>query len=114
MPDDSNKDKWTEFKLSKEEAFDDKLVVDVACGNHYTLFVTSKGNLYALGSHFWDKIGQEVSESKLAKVNLPESWFVKRVWASCYRQEIVAIIEAKTENGVEYFSAGSAEFGLLG
>lgn len=55
LPEDANKDKWTEFKLSKEETFDDKQIVDIACGNHYTLFVTTKGNLYAMGQQFWDK-----------------------------------------------------------
>ena len=28
--------------------------------------------------------------------------------------EILALIEVKTANGIEYYSAGSSEFGLLG
>jgi alpha-tubulin suppressor-like RCC1 family protein len=55
LPDDQTKDKWTELKLSKDTYFDDKVIVDLYCGNHYTFFVTSKGNLYALGGQFWDK-----------------------------------------------------------
>jgi len=53
LPDDQSKDKWTELKLSKESNFDDKVILDLDCGNHYTFFVTSKGNLYALGGQFW-------------------------------------------------------------
>lgn len=114
LPADQTKDKWTELSLSKEAAFDDKVIVDLACGNHYSLFVTSKGNLYALGGQFWDKYGQEVSDSKFEKVNVPEGWFVQRVWACWYKNEIVCLVEVKTANGIEYFSVGESETGLLG
>jgi hypothetical protein len=45
---------------------------------------------------------------------LAEGWEVQRVWACPYRTEILALIEVKTANGIEYYSAGSSEFGLLG
>jgi alpha-tubulin suppressor-like RCC1 family protein len=54
LPDNKKKDKWTELKLSKENSFDDKVIVDIACGNHCTFFVTSRGNLYAMGGQFWE------------------------------------------------------------
>jgi len=114
LPADQTKDKWTELSLSKEANFDDKIIVDLACGNHYSFFVTSKGNLYALGGQFWEKYAQEVSDSKFEKVNVPEGWFVQRVWASWYKSEIICLVEVKTAAGIDYFSVGSSESGLLG
>lgn len=43
-----------------------------------------------------------------------EGWEVQRVWACTFRSEILALIEVKTSNGIEYYSAGISEFGLLG
>jgi alpha-tubulin suppressor-like RCC1 family protein len=45
---------------------------------------------------------------------LAEGWEVQKVWACPYRAEILALIEVKTASGIEYYSAGSSEFGLLG
>lgn len=115
LPDDQTKSAWTELKLSKESTFNDTSIVDVACGNHYTLFVTSKGNLYALGAKFWDKISQDGPDNKLGQVNLTEGWKVQRVWASYWKNETNCIIEVLTsDNKTEYHSIGEAEFGLLG
>jgi hypothetical protein len=45
---------------------------------------------------------------------LPQDWFVQRVWSPWGKHDIVCLIEVKTKKGVEYFSAGYSENGLLG
>ena len=74
LPEDQTKNSWTELKLSKDKDFDDNCITDIAVGNHYTFFVTSKGNLYALGGQFWEKYQQEVLDTKFEKVTLAEDW----------------------------------------
>lgn len=48
LPNNSTVAALKEFKLSSDEA-NAETIIDIACGNHYNLFVTNKGRLWASG-----------------------------------------------------------------
>ncbi len=48
---------WTIAKIATDFDPASDSIVDICSGNHFTLFATSKGKLYASGMFFFDEIG---------------------------------------------------------
>jgi alpha-tubulin suppressor-like RCC1 family protein len=81
LPNNSTVTTLKEFKLSNDEA-NPESIIDIACGNRYNLYVTSKGRVWASGRQFLKRVGMD-SESAVP-LHLPNEpgLSVLRVWAS--------------------------------
>jgi hypothetical protein len=74
----------------------------MACGTHFTLFVTKNGHLYGTGKSFLSVIGLENTGS-FKKIDLPKDHDAKRVWVSKAKKNFLAIIEVQNKSTNETY-----------
>jgi alpha-tubulin suppressor-like RCC1 family protein len=113
LPEDRTVDKFTAFKLSQDPLFSDK-IVDIACGKQFNVFVTESGKIFGQGNRLLKRFGME-SEVPLV-LPVKDDAKVLRAWASCatQNQELVIIEVELKDGGIQLWSAGRSEQGLLG
>jgi alpha-tubulin suppressor-like RCC1 family protein len=88
--------------------------VDIACGKQFNVFVTESGKIFGQGNRLLKRFGME-SEVPLV-LPVKDDAKVLRAWASCatQNQELVIIEVELKDGGIQLWSAGRSEQGLLG
>lgn len=90
----SSASSFKEFKLwENEENKED--IVDIAVGNTFTLFLTQKKKLWAVGEAFLGAL--DIQSTKPAQLNqkIPQGMTPLRVWASASTSHLVAFVEVE-------------------
>jgi alpha-tubulin suppressor-like RCC1 family protein len=101
-------DREDPVELKCEHFIDDK-VIEIACGDRHTMFVTQKGFLYACGHNFNYQLGLGHNNSMITPVIVDNLKHKKIDRAYCGSRHTVVC----TERG-EMYSAGYGYFGQLG
>lgn len=111
----SSSSAFKEFKLWENEEHKED-VIGLAVGNPFTLFLTQKRKLWAVGEAFLTTLDASSQRPVTLNQKLPQGLTPLRIWASTSPSHRVAFVEVEDPASGQktLLSAGASENGLLG
>lgn len=103
-----------EFKLSNDANFEQK-IIHVSCGSFYNIFLTNKGQIWAIGEKILERMNNSNRETP-QKVTLPDGHFANGIWAGYEKRNplIIANLKNNTTGETGLWSIGYSDKGQLG